>query len=87
MATAKKMKLFGWLLLTWIAGCIPFDMLQSIRNNTDVAQIRSMLGEMISDGRSDEALDLVVDLLEAMREKNSLLQVRLMKSLLLLSSG
>jgi transposase len=81
MATAKKMIFIGWLLLTWIAGCIPFDMLQSLRNNTDVTQIRSMLGEMIYDGRSDEALDLVVDIIEAMREKNSLLQVRLMKLL------
>jgi transposase len=36
---------------------------------------------MITDGRGDEALDLMVELLSALRDKNSQLQLRLMKLL------
>jgi transposase len=47
----------------------------------DLDALRATLGAMIRDGHADDALDLVVELLAALRDQNDVLQVRLRTAL------
>jgi len=53
----------------------------AVKPTTDIDEVRTLLLSMISDGRSTDAIELVVSLLENLRDKNSRLELRLRKLL------
>jgi len=54
---------------------------QPFQATTDIDEVRQLLKGLGSDGRFDEAVDLVISLLENLRDKNSRLELRLRKLL------
>ena len=54
---------------------------QEFKPTTDIDEVRKLLLSMISDGRSSDAVELVISLLENLRDKNSRLELRMQKLL------
>ncbi len=53
----------------------------AVKPTTDIDEIRTLLQSMISEDRSSDAIELVISLLETLRDKNSRLELRLRKLL------
>ena len=53
----------------------------TVKPTTDIDDVRTLLQSMISEGRSSDAIDVVISLLETLRDKNSRLELRLRKLL------
>ena len=50
---------------------------QTIQTPSDIDQVRDFLQSMIADGQTDKAIEMIVDLLVSLRDKNNKLELRL----------